>query len=73
MHESRSFSPDEFAIVVEPVLANNAPEDYRDPVQFFSRTCFSRALKEHAGMVLNQLSGKTENTASVLTPSPFLD
>ena len=41
--------------------------DYRDPAQFFSRTCFTRALKEHAGMVLRRLSGKTENTAPVLT------
>jgi hypothetical protein len=36
-------------------------------VQFFARTCFTRALREHAGMVLRRLSGKTENTAPVLT------
>jgi hypothetical protein len=41
--------------------------DYRDPSQFFARTCFTRALREHAGMVLRRLSGKTENTAPVLT------
>ena len=67
VREGRSFSPDEFAIALEQVLAKTAPEDYRDPVQFFSRTCFTRALKEHAGMVLRRLSGKTENTAPVLT------
>ncbi len=63
----RSFNPDEFAIALEQVVAGTAPEDYRDPAQFFARTCFTRALREHAGMVLRRLSGKTENTAPVLT------
>ena len=67
VREGRSFSPDEFAIALEQVVAGIAPVDYRDPAQFFSRTCFTRALKEHAGMVLRRLSGKTENTAPVLT------
>ena len=67
VREGRSFSPDEFAIALEQVVAQTAPLDYRDPAQFFSRTCFTRALKEHAGMVLRRLSGKTENTAPVLT------
>lgn len=31
------------------------------------RTCFTRALPEHAGMVLRRLSGETANTAPVLT------
>ena len=67
VRESRSFSPDEFAIALEQIVAQTAPADYREPAQFFSRTCFTRALKEHAGMVLRRLSGKTENTALVLT------
>ena len=67
VREGRSFSPDEFAIALEQVVAKTAPGDYSDPAQFFSRTCFTRALKEHAGMVLRRLSGKTENTSPVLT------
>ena len=67
VREGRSFSPDEFAIALEQVVSGTAPEDYRDPAQFFSRTCFTRALQEHTGMVLRRLSGKTENTAPVLT------
>ena len=67
VREGRSFSPDEFAIALDQVVAGIAPEDYCDPAQFFSRTCFTRALKEHAGMVLRRLSGETENTAPVLT------
>ena len=58
VREGRSFSPDEFAIALEQVIAKTAPEDYSDPAQFFSRTCFTRALKEHSGMVLRRLSGK---------------
>src|SRR6266852_7316845 len=67
VREGRSFNPDEFAIALEQVVAGTAPTDYRDPVQFFARTCFTRALREHAGMVLRRLAGKTEKTAPVLT------
>ncbi len=67
VREGRSFNPDEFAIALEQVVAGTAPEDYRNPEQFFARTYFSKALREHAGMVLRRLSGKTENTAPVLT------
>lgn len=67
VREGRSFNPDEFAIALEQVTAGTAPEDYRVPAQFFVRTCFTRALREHAAMVLRRLSGKTENTAPVLT------
>ncbi len=67
VREGRSFNPDEFAIALEQVVAGTAPLDYRDAEKFFNRTYFTRALREHAGMVLRRLSGKTENTASVLT------
>jgi len=67
VREGRSFNPDEFAIHLEQVIAKTAPEDYRDPQQFFARTCFTRALREHAGMVLRRLSGQTANTAPVMT------
>jgi len=67
VREGRSFNPDEFAIHLEQVVSKTAPEDYREPEHFFSRTCFTRALREHAGMVLRRLSGLTQNTAPVLT------
>jgi hypothetical protein len=67
VREGRSFNPDEFAIHLEQVVAKTAPEDYRDPENFFARTCFTRALTEHAAMVLRRLSGETANTAPVLT------
>jgi len=67
VREGRSFNPDEFAIHLEQVVAGTAPEDYRDPAKFFSRTCFTRALTDHTGMVLRRLAGETANTAPVLT------
>ncbi len=67
VREGRSFNPDEFAIHLEQVIAKTAPEDYRDPKHFFARTCFTRALRDHAGTVLRRLSGETANTAPVLT------
>ena len=67
VREGRSFSPDEFAIALEQVIARTAPEDYRDPQQFFSRTCFTDAMTTHTGMVLRRLAGRTGNTDPVLT------
>jgi predicted AAA+ superfamily ATPase len=67
VREGRSFNPDEFAIHLEQVIAKTAPEDYREPDKFFARTCFTRALREHAGMVLRRLYGETTNTAPVMT------
>jgi hypothetical protein len=67
VREGRSFNPDEFAIALEQVVDRRGPEDYWDPAQFFARTCFTRALREHAGMVLRRLSGETQNTSPVLT------
>ncbi len=67
VRQGRSFNPDEFAIHLEQVIAGTAPEDYSKPEQFFARTCFTRALSEHTGMVLRRLSGKTTQTAPVMT------
>ena len=67
VREGRSFNPDEFAIALEEVVAVTAPVYYRDPEKFFSRTCFTRALNDYAGMVLQRVSSKTEGAASVLT------
>jgi len=67
VREGRSFNPDEFAIHLEQVIARTAPEDYREPKQFFSRNCWTRALVEHSAMVLRRLSGETANTSPVMT------
>jgi predicted AAA+ superfamily ATPase len=67
VREGRSFSPDEFTIALDLVVAGTASDNYRKPEQFCSRTCFTRTLADHAGMVLRRLSGETSNTAPVPT------
>ena len=67
VREGRSFNPDEFAIALEQVVAGTAPADYSNPEVFFAHTCFTRALREHAGMVLRRLAGETSNTSPVMT------
>lgn len=67
VREGRSFDPDEFAIHLEQVLAKTAPEDYRDPSKFFSRTHFTEALTEQCTIVLRRLSGQTTNAPPVLS------
>lgn len=67
VREGRSFNPNEFAIALDQVVAGRGPEDYRDPKKFIARTYFTRALREHVGMVLRRLAGQTANTAPVLT------
>jgi len=67
VREGRSFNPDEFAIALEQVVAGTAPDDYRDPAQFFGRTLFTRALRENTALVLRRLAGETQNTAPVQT------
>jgi hypothetical protein len=65
--QGRSFNPDEFAIALEQVVAGTAPRDYTNPADFFARTCFTAALREHMGMVVRRLNGETVNAAPVLT------
>ena len=47
VREGRSFNPDDFAIALEQVVAGKAPEDYRDPKQFFC----ARVLPERVGPI----------------------
>src|SRR3989442_14140581 len=66
VRRGRSFSPDEFAIALEQVVSGTAPPDYSDAKEFFARTVFTTALREHLGMVLRRLDGKTQNTSPVM-------
>jgi len=67
VREGRSFSPDEFAVALEQVVAGTAPADYQKPEQFFARTYFTRALTDQVGMVLRRLSGQTTQAPPVLS------
>jgi predicted AAA+ superfamily ATPase len=52
----RSFNPDEFEVALEQVVAGRRSDDYCNPEQFFARTQFTRALKEHMRMALRPLA-----------------
>ena len=69
VREGRSFDPDEFAIRLEQVVRadKDAPKDYVDAKQFFSRTVFTTALRENLGLVLRRLAGKTGETSPVMS------
>ena len=69
VRRGRSFNPDEFAIDLAQVVAKTAPEDYRNPTKFLSRTVFTQALKEHAGIALRRLAGETANALRALLES----
>ena len=72
VREGRSFNPDEFAIALDQVVDGTAPDDYRDPEQFFSRTFFTQALTEHTGTVLRRLSGRPRAPLRYYPWSPSL-
>jgi len=48
------------------VVAGTAPDDYKNPADFFARTCFTKALSDHMGMVARRLVGEMVNAARVL-------
>ena len=51
---------------IEQIVAGTAPDDYKNPAEFFKRTCFTRALRDHTAMALRRLLGKTGNTSPVM-------
>ena len=67
LREGRSFKSDEFAIALQEVIAGNAPDDYKRPEQFFARTYFTTALRQHTAMTLRRLAGETSGTAPVMS------
>ena len=69
VREGRSYNPDEFVIHLEQVVAKTAPEDYRNPAAFFSRTCFTRTRKR----CTDESQGPSPvMTAGFLLPLPLL-
>ena len=61
VREGRSFNPDEFAIALEQVVAGTAPEDYRDPAQFFARTCFIARCEGHLCRKYRRFRSRSQN------------
>ena len=53
IRKGRSFNPDEFAIALEQVVNGTAPEDYRDPREFFEPIYRHRGRNGPHGVVLD--------------------
>ena len=63
LRESRPLDASEFAVHLDKVRDGTAPDDYRIPEQFFSRTYLTGNLHDLASQVLRRLSGiKTETS-----------
>lgn len=72
VREGRSFNPDEFAIALEQVVSGTAPDDYRNPSQFFARTHITAAMEDQIGTILRRLTGETEGAPPVMSfVTPF--
>jgi hypothetical protein len=64
LRNNRPLDASEFAVNLDHVRENRAPQDYQDPEKFFSRTYLTRWLTEFSGQVMRRLSGvKTEANA----------
>ncbi|MEO0080743.1 MAG: DUF499 domain-containing protein [candidate division WOR-3 bacterium] len=68
LREGRSLDPSEFAVHLDQIVSGRAPDDYKNPEQFFGRTYFTKALvTDYCGKVLRRLAGETSGTAPVLS------
>ncbi len=65
VRQVRSFNPDDFAL--EQVVIGTAPLDYKDPARFFERNVFTRAVTEHASVLVRRVCGHTANAAPMHT------
>ena len=72
VRDGRPLDISEFAIHLHQVVAQTAPDDYRDPARFFARTYITRGLSEMATEVLRRLHGELVQAAPVVNlTTPF--
>ena len=65
LREGRPLDASEFAVHLDKVRTNEAPEVYTDPEQFFQRTFLTKNLSDLAKEVMRRLSGETVETNAV--------
>lgn len=65
LREGRPLDAAEFAVHLDQVRDNRAPEDYKNPVKFFERTYLTKNLTSLAGEVIRRLSGIKTETSSI--------
>lgn len=65
LREGKPLDASEFAVHLEHVRNNTAPQVYRDPEQFFERTYLTKNLTGLAAEVVRRLSGEKTETSAV--------
>ncbi len=65
LREGRPLDASEFAVHLDQVRTNDAPEVYRNPEQFFQRTFLTKNLSDLAKEVMRRLSGETVEANAV--------
>jgi hypothetical protein len=65
LREGKPFDASDFAVHLEHVRENTAPQVYRDPEQFLERTYLTKNLLGLAAEVVRRLSGEKTETSAV--------
>ncbi|HDM78588.1 MAG TPA: ATP-binding protein [Deltaproteobacteria bacterium] len=66
LREGKPLDASEFAIHLDQVIEGRAPEDYKDPERFFTRTYLTKGLIEVVCEVIRRLSGETVGASPVI-------
>jgi len=66
LREGKPLDASEFAIHLDQVIEGRAPEDYKDPERFFTRTYLTKGLTEVVCEVIRRLSGETVGASPVI-------
>src|SRR5712691_5797852 len=65
LREGKPLDASEFAVHLDQVRDNRAPDVYRKPEQFFERTYLTQSLTALAAEVIRRLSGERTETSAV--------
>ncbi len=65
LREGKPLDAAEFAVHLDQVRDDRAPDVYRKPEQFFARTYLTRSLTDFAAQVIRRLSGEKTETSAV--------
>jgi len=66
LREGKPLDASEFAIHLDQVIEGRAPEDYKNPERFFTRTYLTKGLTEVVCEVIRRLSGETVSASPVI-------
>lgn len=65
LREGKPLDASEFAVHLDQVRDDRAPDVYRKPEQFFNRTYLTQSLTDLASQVIRRLSGEKTETSAV--------